>query len=386
MSSDYFNYSGTIPGTRTLASSAVIRGVFQAIENGFALLPSIQDLARNRTDWAGTSSGSSTAYAISSALTNVSAYEAGLRRRFEAHVTNTGAATLDVDGVGAVSLLRPNGDPLAAGEIVQGLIYTVHHNGTAFQIDVATTGQTGTVAAAGDGSVAAPGIAWDSDPDTGIYRKSSGIMGITRDGVNDLDLAKASEAEANTGTNNLTLMSPLRVAQSIATRFTAQTATLAEAIAGANAVKFMTPATFNGASPFQEVGRATPSGLSGAVEFTGIGDYAVFLLMVQLDEPDADIRIRFSEDTGATFLSGASDYTYYNGISSAARQDIPIQGNTIYAISRDGSDRAVAARVAGAHSENQWGRSASNTNPIDAIQIRPDGTTMTGTITLMGIR
>jgi hypothetical protein len=45
------------------------------------------------------------------------------------------------------------------------------------------TGPTGTVSAAGDGTAGAPGIAFASDPDTGIFRPGSNILGISTGGT-----------------------------------------------------------------------------------------------------------------------------------------------------------------------------------------------------------
>lgn len=57
---------------------------------------------------------------------------AGFSLRFKAGsgLTNTGAATLNVDGLGAVAIKRMNGDALSAGDIVAGGIYDVAFDGT----------------------------------------------------------------------------------------------------------------------------------------------------------------------------------------------------------------------------------------------------------------
>lgn len=55
---------------------------------------------------------------------------AGFSLRFIASATNTGAATLAVDGLTAVAIKRLNGDALSAGDIVDGGIYDVAFDGT----------------------------------------------------------------------------------------------------------------------------------------------------------------------------------------------------------------------------------------------------------------
>ena len=48
------------------------------------------------------------------------------------------------------------------------------------------TGDTGTVSAAGDGTAAAPGISFTSDPNSGIYRVSEDVLGVSTGGVGRL--------------------------------------------------------------------------------------------------------------------------------------------------------------------------------------------------------
>ncbi len=52
----------------------------------------------------------------------------GLALRFTAGFANTGAATLNVDALGAQSIVRPNGDSLEAGDIVADGIYDVSYD------------------------------------------------------------------------------------------------------------------------------------------------------------------------------------------------------------------------------------------------------------------
>lgn len=75
-------------------------------------------------------SGSSNAYAVSSNRT-ISAYAAGLTIGFTANHTTTGAATLNVSGLGARSIVAQNGSALTAGDIVNGQkVLVVYRTGT----------------------------------------------------------------------------------------------------------------------------------------------------------------------------------------------------------------------------------------------------------------
>lgn len=53
----------------------------------------------------------------------VTALVQGMKIRFKAGVTNTGAATLDVNGTGAVAVQLLSGIPLQGGELTAGLVY-----------------------------------------------------------------------------------------------------------------------------------------------------------------------------------------------------------------------------------------------------------------------
>lgn len=73
-------------------------------------------------------SGSANTYIVNfNAALSVS-YSNGLQIIFLASNSNTGAATLNVNSLGAVPLLRPDGSTLQAGDIVSGKIYTVTYN------------------------------------------------------------------------------------------------------------------------------------------------------------------------------------------------------------------------------------------------------------------
>lgn len=77
--------------------------------------------------YGGTSTGSSSAYAITAPI-GISSYQAGQQFTFIANHTNTGASTLNVNGLGAVSLVKGiTPSALAANDIRSGeLVYCVY--------------------------------------------------------------------------------------------------------------------------------------------------------------------------------------------------------------------------------------------------------------------
>lgn len=77
--------------------------------------------------------GTASAITLTTGYT-LTAYVAGMSFRFIVGTTNTGATTLNVDGLGAKSILRQNGDALEAYDLESGVIADVTYNGTAFKL------------------------------------------------------------------------------------------------------------------------------------------------------------------------------------------------------------------------------------------------------------
>ena len=73
----------------------------------------------------------------------------------------------------------------------------------------------GTVGSAVDGTATVPAFSFTSDNNTGLFRDGSGTVKVTSDGTEELTLLRASQAQAEAGTNNSVMMTPLRTAQAI---------------------------------------------------------------------------------------------------------------------------------------------------------------------------
>lgn len=78
-----------------------------------------------------TTAGSANAYTLTTGL-SLAAYVSGQSFLIKASFTNSGAATLNVDGLGAKSLVKGASTALASGDITSGAIYRVAYNGTNF--------------------------------------------------------------------------------------------------------------------------------------------------------------------------------------------------------------------------------------------------------------
>ena len=80
-----------------------------------------------------TTTGSANAYVLTTGL-SLAAYVAGQSFDIKANFTNSGAATINVDTLGAKSITKNGTTALASGDITSGNIYRVSYDGTQFQI------------------------------------------------------------------------------------------------------------------------------------------------------------------------------------------------------------------------------------------------------------
>jgi hypothetical protein len=81
--------------------------------------------------------GSSNTYAVSTGLslnTAPGVYVGGQTFRIKPNFTNTGAATINFDTLGAVAVTKNGTTALTGGELVSGTVYQLSYDGTQFQI------------------------------------------------------------------------------------------------------------------------------------------------------------------------------------------------------------------------------------------------------------
>ena len=117
MSNAYYNYSGAfIPGT--LARAEAEAAEFIAVQNGF-----------NALSTSGTESGSGNAFLVTT-VNPATSYSDGYPVYFKATHSNSGAATINVNSIGSVSLLRNNGTAAQTGDLVSGTWYYAVYNST----------------------------------------------------------------------------------------------------------------------------------------------------------------------------------------------------------------------------------------------------------------
>lgn len=108
----------------------------------------------------GADAGATDAYAIS--LTPaITSYVTGQMVNFTANTANTGAATLNVNGLGAKTIKKQYNQDLATGDILAGQIVTVVYDGTNFELQ--------SLPGSGGGSSAATQAEMESASSTTVY-------------------------------------------------------------------------------------------------------------------------------------------------------------------------------------------------------------------------
>jgi hypothetical protein len=130
----------------TLARSSSINDLEAATAAGFALLPDETLLKQGKVTYA-VDTGSVNAYAVTLAV-SPGAYADGLDVSFRAITTNTGASTLNVNGLGAVSILRLDGSALQANDIVLGQIVQLRYSSVSGAFQSAANSATNSQASA----------------------------------------------------------------------------------------------------------------------------------------------------------------------------------------------------------------------------------------------
>lgn len=155
MSNDYFNHVDFRVEDGITARGSDVNNPIDQVAQGFEKLPAELALKRGLINYA-VATGSGNTYAVASPYP-ATAYTDGMEVTFKANHVNTGGATLNVDSLGAKSLLRSNGDPISASEIPNGKLITARYNGTsgAFEIQssspvLTANAEAAAVAAAAD--------------------------------------------------------------------------------------------------------------------------------------------------------------------------------------------------------------------------------------------
>lgn len=196
--SGVYGYSQTAASNTETDGVSTAEGMNPALVNN-AMRGMMAETAEWRDDISGaiTSGGSANAQTLTTSST-ITAYADGQMFAFVAGFTNTSAATLNVDGVGAKALRRDDDQALTGNEVLAGGHYTVRYdasaNSAAGAFILVDRGISGTqesfsqVTITGQllpdaGSAATPSVAFSNDTDTGLYRSSADGIGFALGGA-----------------------------------------------------------------------------------------------------------------------------------------------------------------------------------------------------------
>lgn len=138
--------SPTFTGAPTAPTAEAGTNTTQIATTAFATAANTTHAANNSHIPFAVTTGTANTYAvtISPAPTSLTA---GLGLAVQINVASTGAATINVNGLGAKSILTSKGSALPAGKLALNGIYTLRYNGTAFILQ-GEGGEYGTAAAA----------------------------------------------------------------------------------------------------------------------------------------------------------------------------------------------------------------------------------------------
>ncbi len=128
MSNSYFVHTARLtPGTTARADN--VNGIFDAVEQGFDLLPSVTGMRYALSNFADATGTDNYVITFDPVL---DAYIDGMEVAMRVANTNTGAATVNINGLGARTIYRSDGSTLGIGDILADSV-------TVMRYDLATT-------------------------------------------------------------------------------------------------------------------------------------------------------------------------------------------------------------------------------------------------------
>ena len=144
----------------------------------------------------------------------ITALVEGMNLSFTVGSNNTTAVTIAVNGLTAVSLVKNGSTALVADDIQSGDVVTIQYDGTSFQL----TSPLRAEAIANEQVLISSNDTTKGYLDDKIALSAELNSSITNPGANEvltINPVIASQAEAEAGTNNNKLVTPLRVAEAI---------------------------------------------------------------------------------------------------------------------------------------------------------------------------
>lgn len=298
------------------------------------------------------STGTGAAYVLTY-LGAPTAYNKGEIYRFWAHIQNTGAATITINGLGAKSILSRHGSALTAGQIKANKVVEIVYNGTAFELlsgEIVNPKFEGTAAIVGDLSV--------SNTATTLALFSNTVTA----NVSTTNTATATTVFANTITANAATISTSLTANTLAGNGTALTALNGSNISTGTVADARLPTTMAGRNFTSHVFQDSAAGNPAYWLRAGGIDRGVFYTDVGTDA----LNIRKYSSTGAV----QNELSIYGG----AVTDLKFSGQTVWTAANDGSGSGLDAGLLEGQNAAFY-RNGSNINAGTIAEARLPATT-----------
>lgn len=141
----------------TLAKASAVNSLMLSVQVAFDKLPDPAIIQQNRLGYC-VDSGAANVLVVGMPIP-LTAYTAGANLRVKVLNSNTGPATINVDGLGAVPIKRADGSSLVGAELLAGSVVDITYDGTVFRLPPVVVALT-----AGDIASITAGLAANYEP------------------------------------------------------------------------------------------------------------------------------------------------------------------------------------------------------------------------------
>jgi hypothetical protein len=249
-----------------------------------------------------------------------SAYTAGLQVRFLAANANTGASTLNVNGLGVKNLRRQDGTALRAGDILAGMPVSATYNGTQFRLDTSTAKMVADAEAAETAAAASTLAAANSEDSAYLSETNAAASAASAlSHRNAADSAKLAAQTAQGLGEDARDMSQLYASQSLSSANAAATSAGAAGLSEANAAASEAAASGSAGGAAVSEANAAGSATSAAGSATAAGLSESNAASSELAAADSATLAASSESNAAASASAAAiSETNASGSATAA--------------------------------------------------------------------
>jgi hypothetical protein len=319
-----------------------------SIDTAFDKLPTETNIKQGKVNYA-VDTGAADAYLVSLPHAPAS-YTDGLHVRFKPTNTNTGAATINVNSLGAKSIKKINGDALSAGDLTANGTVDIYYNSTTgffYLSSAASAGASATEAAASSTAASSSASAAATSASAAAASASSASTSASA----------ASTSAAAAATSATTATTQASSASTSATN--AASSASAASTSSTNAATSESNAANSASSSASSASAAAAS--AATISLPSIAGNASNMLRAKADESGLEYRppTQVRSDIGAaslagnTFTGGQNELKGPDIASAATTMDIwaAAQGNKMTVTGTTATSGLPAAPQAGASRE-----------------------------------